>query len=412
VAAIYKILIGLIALFVIGFWGIHTNLLSPAISPYFGSAQLAESELQKRASAALTDHPWAMVRMEGQKAIIEGNAPSAEDAEAARKAVLQSSGTGGLIGGGVTVVDTSGIRLTDEKDGALSPVAAPFTWSATKDATGLVRLTGFVPNDDIRTEIVAEAEKLFPGGVIDELQLARGVPGPEWEDIVKQHLAALQLLRDGGIDASDRDFTLYGIAESSAQSAEAQSLLDDMATGYASIFTVTAPADEPPSTIEGTDQITADSGEIDTESGADAESTDTAATKEPELTAEVIAEIDRCQERFNATLADNTINFASGSDKINAASFPLLDELAATARECSDYYIEIAGHTDSTGSARTNLQLSEARASAVVSYLTAQGIAPDHLTATGYGDTQPIASNNTRAGRAQNRRITFTVSAR
>ena len=61
---------------------------------------------------------------------------------------------------------------------------------------------------------------------------------------------------------------------------------------------------------------------------------------------------------------------------------------------------------------RQRLQLSEARASAVVSYLAAQGIAPDHLTATGYGETQPIASNNTRAGRAQNRRITFTVSAR
>jgi outer membrane protein OmpA-like peptidoglycan-associated protein len=70
-----------------------------------------------------------------------------------------------------------------------------------------------------------------------------------------------------------------------------------------------------------------------------------------------------------------------------------------------DVKVEIAGHTDWTGSDAYNLKLSNARADAVMQYLISKGVKADNLTARGYGETQPIADNNTDEGRAKNRRV-------
>jgi OmpA-OmpF porin, OOP family len=69
---------------------------------------------------------------------------------------------------------------------------------------------------------------------------------------------------------------------------------------------------------------------------------------------------------------------------------------------------EVAGHTDSDGSAASNLRLSTARANAVVRYLVSRNVPATSLSAAGYGETQPIADNSTAGGKAKNRRITFT----
>jgi len=71
--------------------------------------------------------------------------------------------------------------------------------------------------------------------------------------------------------------------------------------------------------------------------------------------------------------------------------------------------IEVQGHTDSTGSERYNLQLSQRRAEAVREYLIAQGVAPGQVEARGYGEMQPIADNSTAEGRARNRRVVMRV---
>ena len=72
--------------------------------------------------------------------------------------------------------------------------------------------------------------------------------------------------------------------------------------------------------------------------------------------------------------------------------------------------VEISGHTDNTGNAKDNMLLSTNRAKAIVDYLITQKIDAARLTYKGYGDTQPIADNNTEAGRAKNRRTSFTVT--
>jgi outer membrane protein OmpA-like peptidoglycan-associated protein len=71
--------------------------------------------------------------------------------------------------------------------------------------------------------------------------------------------------------------------------------------------------------------------------------------------------------------------------------------------------IEISGHTDSLGPQAINLTLSEKRATAVKNYLIAHGVASDRLRAEGYGEFNPIATNETEEGRAKNRRVEFKV---
>ena len=71
----------------------------------------------------------------------------------------------------------------------------------------------------------------------------------------------------------------------------------------------------------------------------------------------------------------------------------------------------IEGHTDSRGSDRYNLRLSQGRANSVRSYLIRRGIDPVRMEAVGYGEQKPIGSNRTRAGRAQNRRVEFFITS-
>lgn len=117
-----------------------------------------------------------------------------------------------------------------------------------------------------------------------------------------------------------------------------------------------------------------------------------------------------CQNAFKSTLAGRTINFEVGSANINADSARLLDALTGVAIRCKAYKVEIAGHTDLSGSPRRNLALSEARANAVRDYLLAKGVDETQLEAVGYGQTRPLISARGPDADAQNRRIEFTVA--
>ena len=104
------------------------------------------------------------------------------------------------------------------------------------------------------------------------------------------------------------------------------------------------------------------------------------------------------------------IEFEAGKATIKAKSFPLLDEIAAIFIENSDYIIEVQGHTDNTGKAEMNKTISEKRAQAVKDYMVKKGVDASRMTAIGYGQDQPIADNNTKAGRQKNRRVEFKIS--
>ena len=103
------------------------------------------------------------------------------------------------------------------------------------------------------------------------------------------------------------------------------------------------------------------------------------------------------------------ITFATDSANVAPQFRPTLNEVAAVLQEYPNTYVDVYGHTDSTGSDAYNQGLSERRASAVANYLTSQGVASARLGTRGFGETQPIASNETEAGRAENRRVEIKV---
>jgi OOP family OmpA-OmpF porin len=115
----------------------------------------------------------------------------------------------------------------------------------------------------------------------------------------------------------------------------------------------------------------------------------------------------RCAVVLSAAVKMLPIAFAPGSAVFETGSQEVLDQLGEILRRCGNGRIEIGGHTDSQGSKGLNQRLSRARAEAVLDALIARGVRLDRLAARGYGEEQPIASNETEAGRARNRRIEF-----
>ena len=119
---------------------------------------------------------------------------------------------------------------------------------------------------------------------------------------------------------------------------------------------------------------------------------------------------DTCAARMDAAVQAGQIRFLTGSARIDPDGRALLNRLAAIALHCLSgpaLALEIQGHTDSTGTEPSNQALGQARADAVAAALQDRGVRPDALTARGLGASQPVASNDTEAGRALNRRITF-----
>jgi outer membrane protein OmpA-like peptidoglycan-associated protein len=120
----------------------------------------------------------------------------------------------------------------------------------------------------------------------------------------------------------------------------------------------------------------------------------------PEVTVEV-------QKQLNDYA--KTILFDTGKSSIKAASTGVMVDIIRILAEYPTAKFSVEGHTDSQGGAKTNQALSESRANAVRDFLIGEGIAAARLTAAGYGEDQPIASNKTRAGRKENRRVQINL---
>ena len=99
------------------------------------------------------------------------------------------------------------------------------------------------------------------------------------------------------------------------------------------------------------------------------------------------------------------ITFATNQSSIQPQFRATLDQVADVLRQYNQTYVDVYGHTDSTGSDSYNLDLSQRRASAVADYLTMRGVQSARLGTRGFGESQPIASNDTEEGKAANRRV-------
>lgn len=124
---------------------------------------------------------------------------------------------------------------------------------------------------------------------------------------------------------------------------------------------------------------------------------------------EQLAELSPRQTDRGLVLTLGNVLFAFDSARLNASAQDPLDKLAAFLRESPDRQVRIEGHTDSTGPAEYNQQLSRQRAQSVADAMVDRGISGARMTVVGYGESRPVASNDTETGRQQNRRVEFLI---
>ncbi|MFL5746257.1 MAG: OmpA family protein [Niastella sp.] len=122
------------------------------------------------------------------------------------------------------------------------------------------------------------------------------------------------------------------------------------------------------------------------------------------------AKVDRVGEGIVVEFNEKIL-FAFSSYTLGANAASNLDKLATILKEYPDTDIEVQGHTDSRGTDEYNMGLSEKRAGAVANYLKGKGIPSSRIRTKGFGESAPVATNDTDEGRAQNRRVNFLITA-
>jgi OOP family OmpA-OmpF porin len=118
---------------------------------------------------------------------------------------------------------------------------------------------------------------------------------------------------------------------------------------------------------------------------------------------------EECAASVNAILGEEKITFSPGSAEIEAAALDTIDKIAGALADCGEARMEIGAHSDSQGGEDMNLTLSQRRADSVLNALMARRVLTSNLTARGYGESVPIADNDSEEGRERNRRIEFTL---
>jgi outer membrane protein OmpA-like peptidoglycan-associated protein len=125
------------------------------------------------------------------------------------------------------------------------------------------------------------------------------------------------------------------------------------------------------------------------------------------------ADYAQCQEHADALFKNRQVNFVTASARLDAKSIRVINAITSLVRKCvlaGALTVEVGGHTDNQGDAEFNQKLSEDRAQAVVRALVERGVPQAAITAAGYGETRPVATNETEDGRATNRRVALIFS--
>lgn len=123
------------------------------------------------------------------------------------------------------------------------------------------------------------------------------------------------------------------------------------------------------------------------------------------------AEVERVGEGIHLTLNENAVRFDVNKATLTTQAKTNLDKLVPVFNSYADTNIEIFGYTDSTGKPEYNLTLSQKRAESVKTYLISKGLAASRFKTSGFGIADPIASNDTKEGQSQNRRVEFAITA-
>lgn len=299
---------------------------------------------------------WASVEVDGRDALIRGNAVDPSSAQALTDQIRSIDG--------IRLAAFEQVEMVSEKAVEdANQTISPYHFAATLDQAQL-RMVGAVTDQNVSEGFEKHARQIFGDEAVNA-EWAVGQGQPEgWETAVKTSIAQLARLDGGELSISDQKISLKGNAAQTAISDSVQEQLGLL-------------------------------GEDGYELEYQVESAD--------------AELLACQSDFTKLLKGKAIHFRTGRVQIRRDSHELLGNVFAIAERCDEFSLEVAGHTDSLGGAARNQQLSQQRAQAVVNWLANKGLDVSRMKAIGHGEKFPVADNNTRSGRALNRRIEITV---
>ena len=247
-------------------------------------------------------------------------------------------------------------------------------FTATLSPEGLLQMRGRLPNDLTRTMTESYAASRFgTGGIHMAARLDEALPA-SWSLRVMAGLDALSYLSSGVLTVTGEDVSVIGKTGDPRANDEISRLLADK--------------------LDKTDHFTIDVAYLE-------ELDPIAQLPTPE----------ECVAKVKAVLDAQQITFEPGSGTLDAAAEPVIDEIAEILRACEEISLklEIQGHTDSQGREEMNQALSQTRAQSVLNALHDRRILTSGFTAVGYGETTPIADNQTEEGREANRRIEFVL---
>jgi OmpA-OmpF porin, OOP family len=252
------------------------------------------------------------------------------------------------------------------------PATGPARLIATLSGDGGLHLRGRLPEGPVGRSVEAYARALFGAAQTDIA--TRAVPDlpSGWAIRAMAGLQALSRVSEGTMTLEPETLRLVGRTGDAAVASEITRFLAGE-LGQAAAFDVAVRYDE------ALDPV--------------------AALPTPE----------QCVERIQEIQAEGKITFDPGSVEINESAGEVLDRIAGVLPDCQHVRMEISGHTDSQGREEMNLNLSQSRADAVLNGLLAREVLVSNLVAQGYGESQPLASNETEEGREQNRRIEFRL---
>ncbi|MBB36566.1 MAG: hypothetical protein CME88_10875 [Hirschia sp.] len=318
---------------------------------------------------------WAQPDVSGQWVTLRGRPPTAKDGQKALEAVRNSRTQTifGRLGPETRVIDrftrtspstpaTSTPSATPSASISPTPVAPDWIFTL---SDGVLRLEGELPDTETRDKVIAAARaSIDPPRIVsidDRLSIAN-VTAPDFYDET-----ALRGVRT--ISRCDTGYTRFDSSRFSLSCELSQANVERLETVARAPLTY------------------GELGDIQI------------------LPREAVAS---CERSLSDLLAATRIEFATASALISSNSASLLDQIANAVGSCPGR-LRIEGHTDNTGSAALNAELSQNRAEAVRNALVDRGISENRLIAQGFGSSQPIATNSNAAGRARNRRIEIQV---
>lgn len=346
-------------------------------------------------------------------------------------ATLQE-GTAELKGGQLTLSGTAADEATAETTKKAFKSQIPESYKAAEAIKGLktvvspygtnivatsssVDVTGHVPNETARAGLIAAIAQRLPGRKInDRLIIGAGEPA-HYETCIISAVSGLGRLGAGKVSLLDKQVELTGVTEDDALAQALPGEVRAGAKGYCDtkVAVLLDDSKKRKSAEENAKREAEAAAQAKKEAERDAaEAQRLAALATADKAKKATAAASVCEGDLRNARNAGSVQFERASDVILRASLPTLRRLADIAGKCENVLIEIEGHTDSEGIPERNQPLSERRAQSVANFLVGQGISADRIKAIGYGDTKPIAPNDTAENRAKNRRIDFSVKTK